>query len=56
MVINIETFGLLGLIEHVYPNDENLFRKVLVTTIIYGQPRLYVRPITQTVLLCHSEL
>ena len=46
----------LGLIEHVIPSDDNLVRKVLVRTIIYGQPRLYVRPITQTVLLCHNEL
>jgi hypothetical protein len=29
---------------------------VLVRTIIDGQPRVYVRPITQTVILCHNEL
>ena len=46
----------LGLIEHVFHSDDNLVRKVLVRTIIDGQPRVYVRPITQTVLLCHNEL
>jgi hypothetical protein len=39
----------LGLIEHVFPSDDNLVRKLLLRTIIDGQPRVYVRPITQTV-------
>jgi putative ribosome biogenesis GTPase RsgA len=36
----------LGLIEHVCPSDDNLVRKVLIRTIIDGQPRICVRPIT----------
>ena len=49
-------FWPIGLIEHVFPSKDNLVRKVLVRTIKDGQARVYVRPITQTVLLCHQLL
>ncbi|CAG2195834.1 unnamed protein product [Mytilus edulis] len=46
----------IGLIEHIFPSKDNLVRKVLVRTIRDGQVRVYVRPITQTVLLCRNAL
>lgn len=43
-----------GIIDHVFPSDDKLVRKVLVRVVKDGQPRVYVRPITQTVLLCRG--
>ena len=49
-------FWPLAIVEHVFPSKDSHVRKVLLRTIKDGQPRVYVRPITQTILLSHNEV
>lgn len=44
-----------GLVERVFPGKDGLVRKLEVKIIKDGKPRIYVRPFTEIVLLCHSE-
>lgn len=44
-----------GLVERMFPGKDGLVRKLEVKIIKDGKPRIYVRPITEIVLLCHSE-
>ncbi|XP_052087654.1 uncharacterized protein LOC127724660 [Mytilus californianus] len=44
----------IGLVERVFPGRDNLIRKVQLRVVRDKQHRVYVRPISQIVLLCHS--
>ncbi|CAG2224086.1 unnamed protein product [Mytilus edulis] len=44
----------IGLVERVFPGRDNLVRKVQLRVVRDKQHRVYVRPISQVVLLCHS--
>lgn len=43
-----------GLVERVFPSKDGLVRKLEVRVIKDGQSRIYVRPISEIILLCHS--
>lgn len=43
-----------GLVERVFPSKDGLVRKLEVRVIKDGQSRIYVRPISEIIFLCHS--
>ena len=43
-----------GLVERVFPSEDGLVRKLEVRIVKDGQPRTYVRPISEIVFLCHA--
>lgn len=43
-----------GLVERVFPSKDSFVRKLEVRVIKDGQSRIYVRPISEIIFLCHS--
>lgn len=43
-----------GVAERVFPSKDGLVRKLEVRVIKDGQSRIYVRPISEIIFLCHS--